>query len=81
MIPYRRSLRLLVLALLLTGLALGFNAGPAFARDVQIGPFTLPAGKAVTIEFEAGITDPFPANASSVSNQGTVTFDGRAPSS
>ena len=79
MIPYPRSLRPLVLALLLTGLALGFNAGPAFAQNVQVGPFTLPAGETVTIEFEALITDPFPANASSVSNQGTVTFDGSGP--
>ena len=78
MIPYPRSLRPLVLALLLTGLALGFNAGPAFAQNVQVGPFTLPAGETVTIEFEALITDPFPAEASSVSNQGTVTFDGIA---
>ena len=72
-----RSLRLPTLALLLvTGLVLGFNAGPAFAQVQvpEVGSFTLPAGESVTIEFKADINDPFPTTESSVSNQGTVTF-------
>ncbi|MBI5567109.1 MAG: Ig-like domain repeat protein [Chloroflexi bacterium] len=40
---------------------------------INIGPFTLHAGKSITITFDVTIDDPFPAGVTQVSNQGTVS--------
>ncbi len=42
-------------------------------ETVTTSAFTLPAGKTVTIKFQATVNNPFPTNTCSVSNQGTVT--------
>lgn len=62
-------------SLLLIPLMLGLGAAPTFAQNVKMGPFTLPPDETARIEFEAEINNPVPSNVSSVSNQGTVTFD------
>ncbi len=45
-------------------------------ETVSFGPFTLPAGKSITVMFNVTINDPLPNGVCSVSNQGTVTADG-----
>ena len=48
------------------------NGGPALIQSLG----TIPAGKSMTISFEATINDPFPDMVSEVSNQGQITADG-----
>ena len=46
---------------------------PSAATDVNVNIGALPAGKSVTVSFQAAVANPFPAGADQVSNQGTVT--------
>jgi uncharacterized repeat protein (TIGR01451 family) len=46
--------------------------------DVTVGPFDLPAGKAITITFQAVIDEPVPIGTTQVENQARVTADGVA---
>ena len=48
------------------------NGGPALIQTLG----TIPAGKSMTISFDATINDPFPDMVSEVSNQGQITADG-----
>ncbi|MCI0490491.1 MAG: HYR domain-containing protein [Blastocatellia bacterium] len=53
------------------------TAAPASGETVNLGPFTLPAGKAINIMFEADIDATItPPGATQVCNQGTATADG-----
>ena len=48
------------------------NGGPALIQSLG----TIPAGKSMTISFEATVNDPFPDMVSAVANQGQITADG-----
>lgn len=50
-------------------------AAPGTLADVMVNIGTLPAGESLTINFRVTVADPFTANPSQVSNQGTVSGD------